>query len=740
MILEDALPGVVNRRLTPCALLQARFTQFTLITTACVVVLCIAIPFVFRSVSNNQKRDDRLDELSDLLDELKLHLEAGYERAISATMALSSFVHAATVNLPNHTSSKQLRLSGQNFLAFNGFATSLMPFIPSLKCMQLQPSGVINQVFPVGCGPVGLDLLYVNQSLSPSLLNDVAAGSTIYLDGPRAFVQGGFGFVLRQLVYNISATTFSLDTWWGTVAVLVEWGPFLKSNGIMDVLNSTERFLMLDALSQKVFFDYNGDTIGKNASTAGVDELSCVTMRLQSGHSWVVCASLSGTQDAFSTADIATICFLGTFVPLMCAAFVLLFHFRSRVGTSDSLRWAPMAPPVVVSVLALQKLERLWSLTPSEMEFIRGSFAAAAREASKNAEVHVFEGSVGSFTFACRTPQAAVEFALAVDRYLREHPLQVLRSAVAEADKPRQRTTTAGLGSGESGPDASSMAPSAVSKGQRGIECLKFVCIIHMCQAGLTADRLSVMIDNNGVPTYEGSELLKVKSAVPHLPPNLLVLTSQAAAHFKWNEAELMDLHPLTIRGEELVLKTVIFPGERELWEARFEAALAARRRQIPSEDIPQQPLSLMDAASGAHNSHSRRSVSSSKANKSGGIVALIASVTPVQAAEILCSKTIESQSFHAMEQAFENYTAILNNIEFSSMKTACGLFFSAFYILFRSFAEVERRNIFRRLVSSFGVPSVGDVAEHLAVRCAMLVVARMDDREDEEQPSVSTN
>ncbi|CAM41771.1 conserved hypothetical protein [Leishmania braziliensis MHOM/BR/75/M2904] len=74
-----------------------------------------------------------------------------------------------------------------------------------------------------------------------------------------------------------------------------------------------------------------------------------------------------------------------------------------------------------------------------------------------------------------------------------------------------------------------------------------------------------------------------------------------------------------------------------------------------------------------------------------------------------------------ALRAAFD-YQSITLDIRYDSVRVLVYYFYSSYKILFRPLAAPERHNIFRRLVTAFGVPQQG-ILEHLAARCVIRYV-----------------
>ncbi|CAJ1986542.1 hypothetical protein conserved [Leishmania donovani] len=71
-----------------------------------------------------------------------------------------------------------------------------------------------------------------------------------------------------------------------------------------------------------------------------------------------------------------------------------------------------------------------------------------------------------------------------------------------------------------------------------------------------------------------------------------------------------------------------------------------------------------------------------------------------------------------ALRVAFD-YQSITLDVRYAEVRVLVYYFYSSYKILFRPLAAPERHNIFRRLVTAFGVPQQG-ILEHLAARCVI--------------------
>ncbi|RNF02052.1 uncharacterized protein Tco025E_08463 [Trypanosoma conorhini] len=78
------------------------------------------------------------------------------------------------------------------------------------------------------------------------------------------------------------------------------------------------------------------------------------------------------------------------------------------------------------------------------------------------------------------------------------------------------------------------------------------------------------------------------------------------------------------------------------------------------------------------------------------------------------------------LRAVFEQQSVILD-FNYNSVRTVVFYFYSAFKLLLKPLAAPERNNIFRRLVTAFGIPNE-NILEHLAVRCVLRYIRQSDE------------
>ncbi|KPA77512.1 hypothetical protein ABB37_06897 [Leptomonas pyrrhocoris] len=93
---------------------------------------------------------------------------------------------------------------------------------------------------------------------------------------------------------------------------------------------------------------------------------------------------------------------------------------------------------------------------------------------------------------------------------------------------------------------------------------------------------------------------------------------------------------------------------------------------------------------------------------------------------DLLLRPAITVQADHLLRTVFDRQAVALD-VSYDSVRVLVYYFYSSYKILFRPLAAPERHNIYRRLVTAFGVPQQG-ILEHLAARCAIRFLQRHDE------------
>lgn len=753
-----------------------------------VIGVCLAIPLAQRSSQNSVARDQHAQNQRSMAFELHLEVQTGYQTVFSAVLNLESFVLGAMQSLPNNTNlNASQRVANQSFANFIPYATALQQYINGMKSLQLQPGGVINQVFPIGSATVGLDLLYRNTTLSPSLMANILDGSQIFVDGPRKFVQGGFGFILRKLVYTLNSSVHSLDTWWGTVAVLAEWETFLNMSGITNQLDVPgAEFIIYNTITKVIF--YQRGITSWNISSGVIDpsfqeRCSCEAVQLPQNHSWTLCIATAEPDDVFSEDELFAVIFVGLFAPIVIGIMTIIVLWVRSIGY-DGKDHAPKSAPVVYTRIGIHNAEKLWDLDQHTMERIREDFKRVVHESNEAVRGYVAEEMVGTAAIATRSIDAGIHFGFLVfekfrkchDQWVRDGLLHrgasgggglVPSNSVALVRSPSSSPRQDDQISMRSKPFGEEDDPLATHQQHHSHSnhTIKLRCVVHICQ--------DVMIDidvmNNSL-RYEGGDILHSLKLFSHARPGLVCLshpTGRLAKSVK--DVEFVNLSPSASRGTDsfVILVAAIDKRNKDVWESALHDAqnLVPRNRTESSANLlannlvgsrrrsadlslsfggilgPKQPQHFLPSVNATNPLALGASMSMMPtASIGGGGGGLQSNTMPTALPSVeaywthwgTISKHVTPDIQAIMKKVFEYQSVQTSDVlKYDSLKGIFAAFYLAFSTMFKPFAEVERKNIFRRLVNLFGVPPAGDVVEHLAVRCAMIVVNRQKTMEE---------
>jgi hypothetical protein len=152
--------------------------------------------------------------------------------------------------------------------------------------------------------------------------------------------------------------------------------------------------------------------------------------------------------------------------------------------------------------------------------------------------------------------------------------------------------------------------------------------------------------------------------------------------------------------------------GQSRSTNTRSSASSYSEEAELVGEDattVPATPMPYFESSSsevGATNSGTTGLLRGSFVIQGDGVTrALLRPVIP-----------------HALDVALHiafDYQSITLGMSYASARVLVYYFYSSYKILFRPLAAPERHNIYRRLVTAFGVPQQG-ILEHLAARCAI--------------------
>lgn len=733
-------------------------------TTFVIMAVCLGVPLSIRNNRNDLAEDQRVKDEQASVFEMRLRLRTGYQTVFSSVVSLESFVLGAMRTLPNNTErNATLRTQGQSFSGFDAFALAHQEYINGFMSLQLQPGGVIHQVFPANSAPVGLDLLYANTTLSPSLLANILDGSQIYVDGPRLFVQGGFGIIMRKLVYTLNSTERSLDTWWGTVAVLVNWESFLNASGVTTV--SGVDLIIYDTATRTIL--YSAGTATTNSSSAMFDIIgswrgSCAEVALPQNKSWTVCVALPDPLDYFTEDEVFAVVFVGIFGPSLLAMVILLVLWYQSLEY-DGREHAPKVAPVVYTRIGIFRVDKLWDVNQMLMERIRDDFSRIVHESCEEVRGYLAEEMLGSCAVATRSVDAGIHFGYLVfeaigkcqDQWAREGILSQHDDAsplLSFSTSPRNdEIGSIRLPSRHAGGIASMPATS-----EEASSCfrIKLQCVVHLCQ------EVTVDVDRvNSSLVYEGADILHSLKLFGLVHPNLVCLTHVTARVARTvKDVELVNLAPIAFRGNDsfVLFMAAVDKCNRQVWQSSLDDAqrLVSKVSLDTSINVANPLLRRRksDLSTGglASPQEGRRlllpdvQVDVSGRQGGGAMPTALPAVGAYWTNWGTISKHVTPNSQATMKKVFEYQNFQSSDVfKYESLKGVFAAFYLAFFTMFRPFADVERRNIYRRLVTLFGVPPAGgDVVEHLAVRCVLIVLNRQRQQEDcegDDQRSLTT-
>ena len=150
---------------------------------------------------------------------LKSELEFLLEERLFAADGLKAFVEAHRYKVADVTAEAEM---------FELFAKSIYESTPDLRSLQLAPSAIVSNVYPLKGN---------EKSLGHNLLTDSARSNEVLrsinnnqyiVTGPVSLLQGGDALIARLPIYKQSTTSAltaqrkDLDTFWGFATVLID--------------------------------------------------------------------------------------------------------------------------------------------------------------------------------------------------------------------------------------------------------------------------------------------------------------------------------------------------------------------------------------------------------------------------------------------------------------------------------------------------------------------------------------
>jgi PAS domain S-box-containing protein len=198
-----------NTALPPAIACKRPFRPHVAAITILVVSLICSATLVLRSEQRRFECDQA--QVSDLAGDHAHLLQAGIERALSATLSLAALVREGKGDISD----------------FEATAREMLPFFPGAASLQLAPGGVLRHIVPLAGneGAIGHDL-FKDPARRNEAIKARDAGK-LTLAGPFTLRQGGFGAVGRMPVYLDNGA--GGRSFWGFTNVLIRFPQVLDS-------------------------------------------------------------------------------------------------------------------------------------------------------------------------------------------------------------------------------------------------------------------------------------------------------------------------------------------------------------------------------------------------------------------------------------------------------------------------------------------------------------------------------
>eukprot|EP00667_Euglena_gracilis_P016983 EG_transcript_17834 len=241
-------------------------------------------------------------------------LEAHVVNLTAVADTLAGFIAGGAYHVPNHSGTVAQRTAEVlHPAAFGTLAQRLLGKNLGLLTLEIQPSGIINQVYPPDPKALGYDL-FNDPSTRSDILNCIALGGTV-LAGPLELVQGMAGLVVRSPVFIGPNAT--LDSWWGNAVVTTTLDGFIRSTGIQDLPAGGYHF-------QLRYLNQNTGLLQVIATSIAVMDLACAVwtpVQLPNGFHWdLFLVPVNGWSAGLTPSTIVAISVSGFLAGLLAAA------------------------------------------------------------------------------------------------------------------------------------------------------------------------------------------------------------------------------------------------------------------------------------------------------------------------------------------------------------------------------------------------------------------------------------
>ncbi|KAL7700668.1 hypothetical protein NQL31_007147 [Lotmaria passim] len=698
------------------------------------------------------------------------------------TKALEGYVVSRMTTLPDLNSSAKARIAsqGNDFADFDTILPTITKGVKFVAMVSLQPGGVYAMTWPLEPSMLGRDVLLSTdyaQTLSPTPQDTLRTGKVAYIGPSKSvakYMHGLWTMTVRRPVYNRTNVSAPIHpkTFWGftqssvNISAILETRPFdfrhcCSSGGRLGKVD----YLLTTKISNTAQRTVVATSLPKT-SLVEVENfiLKGTSVAVMPNHPFTVTVRGSYYGARLSANNVTTVVatvIAGLFLVFAIFAAFIIFHCRPY----DALRHAPKLAPFAMLTVGPCRGEELWELASDQMVEVTDRLGKMlARQMVRHHAYQIQQVHPLTTSYVTRGVAAAVQMAFDTIEELHRHPIDeplrrllgddgrlLLSYAVHWCNDAVVRLDPMEGGYRYEGPDVvyggrmwAFAAPSVVTASEAvahalprfGLRCLtaepyrrvnvvrsRSVCgassgaaTIYVPFPALTAAEATAGLGSGG-----GAAIAAVKAAATHDGDADVVLPSQTLL---------------------------------SLVDTRRPVLVAARDAAPHSHPCP--PLSASFpavAASSPHPAHDAESMNQSGNVRSGSFShsGEEESTAPVLQAPVPLSVGTELGPSHPMTMAMRrsslviegdgvtrallrpfiphaldvalhmafDYQSITLGMTYDSVRVLVYYFYSSYKILFRPLAAPERHNIYRRLVTAFGVPQQG-ILEHLAARCAI--------------------
>eukprot|EP00667_Euglena_gracilis_P002975 EG_transcript_2980 len=386
--------------------MKRKYLPAALLAVVASVVLLVVPPWTVTVA--NAKRVQRAGArggLQSAANRWRAAVAAELNGLVDATVALAGFVSGGARGIPDHNGSVAERMAHLiNPDTFDLFASGVLRRQPALRSLQLQPSGVIAQVYPPHSGAVGLDLLNL-----PDLRADISESiqaADVHVLGPLLLVDGTPAIVVVLPVFLGLPRTMA--TWWGNAGGVVSVQGFLNATNISGIAGQAYAFRV----------EFVNLTTGESAVLAQscdqFDKTRAVASQvtLPGGAIWSLYLAPSTNVDYTMTwMDVLPIAAVAVAASAVGVGLVWLAHCSDRQHRRDTAL-APVHAPLTLVFTDIEGSTDLWNSHPRAMGTALTQHNAIIRRLIKTHRAYEVKTVGDSFMIACKTPATALDLVL----------------------------------------------------------------------------------------------------------------------------------------------------------------------------------------------------------------------------------------------------------------------------------------------------------------------------------------